>query len=239
MIGHKIKSFREKQGISQEELAQRAGVHSNTIARWERDEVNPRGTSLVKLAAGLQISPSELLSEEPGTPMAQALINRGSTRGRKARPVSTIKVPIISGIVSVCCGNGYVYTNDVNWDVEGQIDVPWAELEPYAWQVGDGGFRAMHVEGDSMEPRIHDGDIVLFGDIPISNGNFALVKYDDRLIVRSVWNDHEGHYTLRALNPLYREIEVDMEDTSKDFFILGKALRAITTTTRTLADGMI
>ena len=239
MKGQNIKRFRERLGISQEELAQRTGVHSNTIARWERDEITPRGTSLVKLASGLQIPLSDLLSDEMENPMPQDFVSRGSFPARKVRPISTVKVPIISGIVSACCGEGNGYASDMEWEVEGHLDMPWAEMEPYAWLVGDGGFRAMHVEGDSMEPRIHDGDIVLFGDIPISNGNFALVKYDDRLIVRGVWNNHNGHYILRALNPLYGEIDVDLEDESKEFFILGKALRAITTSIRTLADGMI
>ena len=64
MIGQNIKLFRENLGISQEELAHRARVHSNTIARWERDEVTPRGASLTKLANALQVTPAALLAEE-------------------------------------------------------------------------------------------------------------------------------------------------------------------------------
>lgn len=64
MIGQNIKLFRESLGISQEELAHRARVHSNTIARWERDEVTPRGASLTKLANALQVTPAALLAEE-------------------------------------------------------------------------------------------------------------------------------------------------------------------------------
>ena len=50
LLGKNIKKLREKLGLSQEELAQKIGMHSNTIARWERDEVDPRGTSMWKLA---------------------------------------------------------------------------------------------------------------------------------------------------------------------------------------------
>ncbi len=64
MIGQNIKHLREYLGISQEELAHRTGVHSNTVARWERDEVSPRGLSMAKLANALQVSPAELLNGE-------------------------------------------------------------------------------------------------------------------------------------------------------------------------------
>lgn len=66
MFGKNIKLLREKLGLSQEELAQRMGMHSNTIARWERDEVAPRGTSMWKLAKALNVSAEALLTGEDG-----------------------------------------------------------------------------------------------------------------------------------------------------------------------------
>ena len=62
MLGKNIKHLREKLGLTQEELAQKMGMHSNTIARWERDEVDPRGTSMWKLAKALNVSSSTLLT---------------------------------------------------------------------------------------------------------------------------------------------------------------------------------
>ena len=62
MLGKNIKKLREKLGLSQEELAQKIGMHSNTIARWERDEVDPRGTSMWKLAKALNVSSATLLT---------------------------------------------------------------------------------------------------------------------------------------------------------------------------------
>ena len=64
MLGKNIKILREKRGLTQEELAQKTGMHTNTIARWERDEVDPRGTSLWKLAKALNVSSATLLTGE-------------------------------------------------------------------------------------------------------------------------------------------------------------------------------
>lgn len=71
MLGKNIKRLREKLGISQEELAHKMGMHSNTIARWERDEVDPRGTSMWKLANALNVSPETLLTGEQNIPDSQ------------------------------------------------------------------------------------------------------------------------------------------------------------------------
>lgn len=63
MIGERIRTLREKSGMSQEELAGAVGMHPNTVARWERGELIPRGTSLSKLARGLNTTSTYLLSE--------------------------------------------------------------------------------------------------------------------------------------------------------------------------------
>lgn len=64
MIGERIKSLREELGQSQEELAHSIGMHPNTIARWERGELVPRGTSVAKLARSLNTTSSYLLEGE-------------------------------------------------------------------------------------------------------------------------------------------------------------------------------
>jgi transcriptional regulator with XRE-family HTH domain len=39
MTGRKLRSFRQKLALTQAALAEAIGVTSNTVARWERDEV--------------------------------------------------------------------------------------------------------------------------------------------------------------------------------------------------------
>lgn len=63
MTGERIRALREKNGMTQEELAQIIGMSQNTVARWEREELAPRGTSLVKLAKALNTTSTYLLDE--------------------------------------------------------------------------------------------------------------------------------------------------------------------------------
>ena len=39
MTGTDLRRLRKRIGLTQRQLATRAGVHWNTVARWERDEV--------------------------------------------------------------------------------------------------------------------------------------------------------------------------------------------------------
>ena len=80
MIGERIKSLREELGQSQEELAHSVGMHPNTIARWERGELLPRGTSIAKLARSLNTTSSYLLE---GEDVPSEMEQENMTKGRK------------------------------------------------------------------------------------------------------------------------------------------------------------
>ena len=64
MLGKRMKIAREKICMSQEKLAEVVGMHTNTIARWERNEVMLRGNSLKKLAQELNVSATYLLDSD-------------------------------------------------------------------------------------------------------------------------------------------------------------------------------
>jgi transcriptional regulator with XRE-family HTH domain len=52
---------RPRRALTQAELAERAGVTTATVARIERDEIEPRMTTLRKLARALEVDPAELV----------------------------------------------------------------------------------------------------------------------------------------------------------------------------------
>jgi transcriptional regulator with XRE-family HTH domain len=60
-IGQRLKRQRTLKALTQAELAGRAGVAVATVARIERDEIEPRMTTLRKLAQALEVDPAELV----------------------------------------------------------------------------------------------------------------------------------------------------------------------------------
>ena len=62
-IGEKLRRQRTRRALTQAELAERAGVTTATVARIERDEIEPRMTTLRKLAAALEVDPADLVDD--------------------------------------------------------------------------------------------------------------------------------------------------------------------------------
>ena len=56
-----VKAWREHLGLTQEELAKRAGIKQPSLARLENAESNPRKSTLKKLADAMNISIEQLI----------------------------------------------------------------------------------------------------------------------------------------------------------------------------------
>jgi len=59
-IGDRLKELRERNLLTQAELGAAAGVSRDQVSRIERDEVDPRFSTIRKLARALDVNPSEL-----------------------------------------------------------------------------------------------------------------------------------------------------------------------------------
>ena len=59
-IGQRLRAYRQQIGLTQEELAERAGVHKTYIGQVERGEKNLTISSLEKISRSLEISISVL-----------------------------------------------------------------------------------------------------------------------------------------------------------------------------------
>lgn len=60
-FGARIKSLRQKKGLTQEQFAEICGLHKNYIGMVERGERNPALLNIEIIAKGLETSISELM----------------------------------------------------------------------------------------------------------------------------------------------------------------------------------
>ncbi|WP_300063433.1 cupin domain-containing protein [uncultured Roseobacter sp.] len=67
-IGHRLRAIRKNRGLSQRELATRAGLTNGTISLIEQNKTSPSVASLKSLLDAIQVSMAEFFStlEEPG-----------------------------------------------------------------------------------------------------------------------------------------------------------------------------
>ena len=62
-IGEKLREVRTKRLLTQDELAEKAGVSQSTIANIERNNAEPQFRTIRKLAKALDVDPTKLLGD--------------------------------------------------------------------------------------------------------------------------------------------------------------------------------
>ena len=112
-IGNRIQKFRKEKGMTQEELAEKLGVSSQAVSKWENDASCPDITLLPELCRSLGVTTDELLTgrnnEVKMVPLDQRKsldeltlrVKVDSAEGDKVRvnlPMSLVKVCLEMGI---------------------------------------------------------------------------------------------------------------------------------------------
>lgn len=75
-IAQRLRSERERQRLSQGELARRLGVASNTVSRWETGTYKPKLEDLDKVARELGLGVGDLIPQnrrQPAEPLGRLL----------------------------------------------------------------------------------------------------------------------------------------------------------------------
>lgn len=65
-FGQRLREIRDERGLSQDALADRTDVHPTAIGRLERGSREPRLTTILRLARGLDVEPGKLLDDLRG-----------------------------------------------------------------------------------------------------------------------------------------------------------------------------
>lgn len=152
-IGITIRKLREKNNLSQEDLAKKLGMTQQAIDAWERSVSNPRKTTIDKLSNIFNVSSSILFGENPS-------------------PITGIKIPVLGSVVAGIPIEAI--TDILDWE---EITPEMAAGGDYfALQIKGRSMEPRIKEGDVVIVRkqssIESGEIA----IVIVNGNEATIK---------------------------------------------------------------
>ena len=181
-IADKIRTRRTELGMTQDELAKRVGYKSrvsiNKIELGYRPLMQDR---VLDFARALELSPAELLGWDAET----------EDGGTIALSVEQRDVPILG---QVAAGKN-LYAEE---NITGYVRV-----EPKIW----GNLFALKVKGDSMSPRIMDGDTIIVREQPdVESGQIAVVIINgDEGVVKKVVK-FPGGISLVSLNSSYNPL---------------------------------
>jgi XRE family transcriptional regulator, regulator of sulfur utilization len=80
-FGRRLRELREREGLTQDQLAKHSGLQASVVGRLDRGEHEPRLSSVLAVARGLGVSPGELLDTLADLPRGHRQRPRSSTTG--------------------------------------------------------------------------------------------------------------------------------------------------------------
>lgn len=98
-LGNNFYTARKKQGLSQEEVAEKLGVSRQTISKWELDETLPDINQSKKLAAVYKVSLDELIEFDPDLNDIKEVIAKTSEEKQQKIDWTTVwseKYPVLA-----------------------------------------------------------------------------------------------------------------------------------------------
>lgn len=180
-IGSNIKRLRTDAQLSQAELGKIAGVTDKAVSTWEAGIKTPRMGAVEKMAAYFGVPKSAILDDVYQSP---APVPPGF------EPLPEMEsVPLVGRIA---CGQPITAEENL----EGYVSIPAAWHATFTLQC----------RGDSMEPTIHDGDLVAIRkDVQVENGQIAAVRIDNEATLKRVYLS-PGRMVLQPENTTYSPI---------------------------------
>ena len=179
MISETIKQIRKTHYLNQTEFANRIGVTQGAVSQWENGLTRPNLDQLRAISAAFNMSVNEIVDnaeDEPRRELDSIRITRAA-------------VPILG---TIACGQRI--TPDTT--PEGHADLPEGVRADFA----------LRCKGDSMEPTLKDGDIILIRRQPeVENGQIAAVNVNGETTLKRVYFRGDGLHLI-ADNPGYQPI---------------------------------
>ena len=243
-IGERIKELRIKLNLSADDLAKLIGKNRSTIYRYENSNIEKLPVPILEpLAKALQTTPAYIMgiSENTSTDILTDKINNIVVKLNKEnqdktyqyaknllhfqnRAVQEVSIQYkpkelteILVTEKVAAGVGYYYGNN--------------EVTPFYTDRDDlmQYDMATRVFGDSMEPELLDGDIILLKQgYDNVNGDIYVIDYDGRSYVKKLYNDG-NRFVLKSINKKYSDIIIYTSDIQDTYFnIVGKVVDSFT-----------
>lgn len=172
---NKLESLRKSKGYTMKETASKLGMPYTTYVSYEKGDREPNSEVLIKLADFYSTTVDYILNIKN---------NKSHEAGK------SVQIPVL----------GYVRAGIPIEAVEEIIDYEEISQE----QARQGDFFALQIKGDSMEPRITEGDVVIVRkQETVDNGDIAVVLINgDDATIKKFYKSDAG-IKLVSTNPKY------------------------------------
>lgn len=198
MFGTRLRQLRKEHKVTQSTLAGELGITQQAVGQWETGRSSPDPTTLVRLAEFFGVT-------------LDSLMGRGATGVGRVEPYIPLSETLVPVVGSVRAGFGAVaFEEDL-----GSEPATVRDPESYFYLV---------VKGDSMEPRIHDGDLALVRRQPVlDDGDLGVVIYGDGEGTLKRFLRKGSAVVLQPFNPAHEPIVLSGDELD-NLYIAGKVV---------------
>ncbi|WP_072539602.1 XRE family transcriptional regulator [Lactiplantibacillus plantarum] len=208
MFSTNLKYLRKLHGLDQQSFAKKIDRSVSTVSEWESGKYTPKAGILADIANMFNVKLDDMMSKD----------------------LSVIKEDIFDNTISVMKllnpdrqQNVYNYADNQLKEQNGKVvNLPLvgkSAANPTELTYGDveiehddftnvphGADTAIRIQGDSMEPLIHDGQIIFYHQQEeVENGEIAIVEIDgDGVTCKQIYYDYTSdEVILRSINKKY------------------------------------
>ena len=254
-LGDKIKQFRLEKKLTMQQLADLSGKSKGYISILEKGinpqtqkPIEPSLEAIQSIAKSLNVDLEDLISDTEdvirlpklNNPLVEKITNaiRKLNKDNQSktyqytknllhfqnRTVQEVSIKYKSKELTeilvtekVAAGVGYSYgNNEVTSFYTDREDLMQYDM-------------ATRVFGDSMEPELSDGDIILLKQgYDNVNGDIYVIDYDGKSYVKKLYNDG-NRFVLKSINKKYSDIIIYTSDIQDTYFnIVGKVVDSFT-----------
>jgi phage repressor protein C with HTH and peptisase S24 domain len=226
-----LKALRQAKGLTQEQLAHACGWRGQSrVANYETIGKNAREPSeadIRALAAALEVSVAELFGEYPS--LEDEAFARGHANSIRERdqmrayadlpPLSSdlVEVPVFD--LAVAAGGGAM-----NFDMPAKGSLMFQASSLRRKGISAKTSAVGYVRGDSMLPRLRDGDALLFdrADTSVRPGKVYVIRKGDEAFVKRLFPEGLRYRVVsdNKADPQWTEWYVDVHD--PDLEIVGR-----------------
>ncbi|UXV34530.1 XRE family transcriptional regulator [Staphylococcus sp. IVB6181] len=225
-IGNKIRYYRTKMNLTQDQLGEKLNTKKATISNYETGYRTPKQDDLFEIAHILNVSIDDLFPKRHSKKNDITTVYNQLTPPRQHNVLDFANKQLEEQ-------NNEVSENDRNIitikrmhaaaaGVVGEElfdDLIEEDVEFYEDEVPKGADFCILVNGDSMEPMIKEGTYAFIKrETNIKDGTIALVVLDGTSFIKRV-DIHPEYLKLISLNPKYEDITVS---SFNDLKVVGK-----------------
>lgn len=218
-LGEYIKTYREEHELSQRAFARLCGMSVQYVGNLERGTNNdgkrlsPTMSTIAKIAKGTGIREEDLLLSVNGTSVNINLSTREKNLIQKFRALDE---PGKLAVEAVLDGASRQKVIPLFAAAAGPGEPAREDFDEFEVEENSPAHFAVKISGDSMEPELHDGDIVLCQRRKPKTGELAVIMVNGFLYVKQYIEAYAGNIYLRSLNRARKDCDVDILASGND-----------------------